>query len=239
MSGKFRDVLRVMTSTTVLASSILATGLCVSSALAIRLIQSSSRSSTALKRPRPRKAPRPAWRSSRSTRTTRTLLRDQLHTARRNRDLAHFHGPAMKGDVAGRVWRPLSCTTSPSARRRGRRRSAARSRGALSSVTSSSRRYLKNGLCYINVHTTGTPPASTTGEDPRPGAAAEDQVQERARDRDVDHHADDLHDHDHDGFAERRVRGLSPRRNRRRASTRGRRRQREPDQRPVVVGRPG
>jgi hypothetical protein len=125
--------------------------------------------------------------------------------------LAHFHGPAMKGDVAGPgvaspVLHNITNGTPP-----GPSPVGSPKQGCVVVSDKQQQKDLKNGLWYINVHATG-PSGKPRRRDPRPGAAAEDQVQERARDRDhVDHHTDDFHDHDDNGrLAERRVRRLNP-----------------------------
>ena len=123
--------------------------------------------------------------------------------------LAHFHGPAMKGDVAGPgvaspVLHNITLGTPP-----GPSPVGSPKQGCVVVSDKQQQKDLKNGLWYINVHTTGPPPASTTGEirgQVLPLKIKYKNVPAIATSTTT---PNDLHDHDHDGFAERRVRRLS------------------------------
>jgi CHRD domain len=165
MSGRFRDVLRVMTSTTVLASSILATGLCVSPAAAdtfdpVFIAQLNGAQETP-----PTQSPSTGVAFLTFNKDNSNLCYAISYTPLAGTEiLAHFHGPAMKGDVAGPgvaspVLHNITNGTPP-----GPSPVGSPKQGCVVVSDKQQQKDLKNGLWYINVHTTGPPPASTSGE---------------------------------------------------------------------------
>jgi len=165
MSGRFRDVLRVMTSTTVLASSILATGLCVSPAAAdtfdpVFIAQLHGAQETP-----PTQSPSTGVAFLTFNKDNSNLCYAISYTPLAGTEiLAHFHGPAMKGDVAGPgvpspILHNITNGTPP-----GPSPVGSPKQGCVVVSDKQQQKDLKNGLWYINVHTTGPPPASTSGE---------------------------------------------------------------------------
>src|SRR5262249_10931797 len=165
MSGKLRDVLRVMTSTTVLASSILATGLCVSPAAGdtfdtVFIAQPNGAEET------------PPTQSESTGVAFLTFDKDNSNLCYAisytplagTEILAHFHGPAMKGDVAGPgvaspVLHNITNGTPP-----GPSPVGSPKQGCVGGSDKQQQKDLKNRLWYINIHTTRPPPPSTSGE---------------------------------------------------------------------------
>jgi CHRD domain len=165
MSGKFHAVLGVMTSTTVLASSILATGLCVSPAAGdtfdtVFIAQLNGAQETP-----PTQSPSTGVAFLTFDKDNSNLCYAISYTPLAGTEiLAHFHGPAMKGDVAGPgvaspVLHNITNGTPP-----GPSPVGSPKQGCVVVSDKQQQKDLKNGLWYINVHTTGPPPASATGE---------------------------------------------------------------------------
>src|SRR5262245_63728075 len=78
--------------------------------------------------------------------------------------LAHFHGPAMKGDVAGPgVASPVLINITNGVPP-GPSPVGSPKQGCVVVSDKQQQKDLKNGLWYINIHTTGPPPANPTGE---------------------------------------------------------------------------
>jgi hypothetical protein len=165
MSGKFRHVLRVMTSTTVLASSILATGLWVSPAAGdtfdpVFIAQLNGAQETP-----PTQSPSTGVAFLTFDKDNSNLCYAISYTPLAGTEiLAHFHGPAMKGDVAGPgvaspVLHNITLGTPP-----GPSPVGSPKQGCVVVSDKQQQKDLKNGLWYINIHTTGPPPASTSGE---------------------------------------------------------------------------
>ena len=164
MSGRFRDVLRV-TSTTVLAFSILAAGLCVSPAAAdtfdpVFIAQLNGAQETP-----PTQSPSTGVAFLTFNKDNSNLCYAISYTPLAGTEiLAHFHGPAMKGDVAGPgvaspVLHNITNGTPP-----GPSPVGSPKQGCVVVSDKQQQKDLKNGLWYINVHTTGPPPASASGE---------------------------------------------------------------------------
>src|SRR5262249_8731613 len=124
--------------------------------------------------------------------------------------LAHFHGPAMKGDVAGPGVGPPG---PPNNTHRAPPRPPPPRRppkGGRAPRRTQHDRELKGRLS--DTHHPHPPHRAASGDrrrrDPRPGTADQGQVQERASHRDHIDDPDDHHHDDDDGLAERRVPGL-------------------------------
>ena len=165
MSGKFRDVLRVMTSTTVLASSILATGLWVSPAAGdtfdtVFIAQLNGAQETP-----PTQSPSTGVAFLTFDKDNSNLCYAISYTPLAGTEiLAHFHGPAMKGDVAGPgVASPVLINITNGVPP-GPSPVGSPKQGCVVVSDKQQQKDLKNGLWYINVHTTGPPPASASGE---------------------------------------------------------------------------
>ena len=165
MSGKFRAVLRVITSTTVLASSILATGLWVSPAAGdtfdpVFIAQLNGAQETP-----PTQSPSTGVAFLTFDKDNSNLCYAISYTPLAGTEiLAHFHGPAMKGDVAGPgvaspVLHNITNGTPP-----GPSPVGSPKQGCVVVSDKQQQKDLKNGLWYINIHTTGPPPASASGE---------------------------------------------------------------------------
>lgn len=74
--------------------------------------------------------------------------------------VAHFHGPAVKGEVAGPgVSSTVRVDISPAPSPFGSPK-----QGCVVVSDKQQQKDLKAGLWYINIHTSGPPPASTSGE---------------------------------------------------------------------------
>ena len=165
MSGKFRAVLRVMTSTTVLASSILATGLWVSPAAGDTFDMVFIAQLNGAQETPPTQSPSTGVAFLTFDKDNSNLCYAISYTPLAGTEiLAHFHGPAMKGDVAGPgvaspVLHNITNGVPP-----GPSPVGSPKQGCVVVSDKQQQKDLKNGLWYINVHTMGPPPASTSGE---------------------------------------------------------------------------
>jgi len=164
MSGRFRDVLGV-TSTTVLTFSMLAAGLCASPAAAdtfdpVFIAQLNGAQETP-----PTLSPSTGVAFLTFNKDTSTLCYAISYTPLAGTEfLAHFHGPAMKGDVAGPgVASPVLINITNGVPP-GPSPVGSPKQGCVVVSDKQQQKDLKNGLWYINVHTMGPPPASTSGE---------------------------------------------------------------------------
>jgi CHRD domain len=163
MSARFRQL--VMTSTTVVASSILAAALWVSPAAAdtfdpVFIAQLNGAQETP-----PEASPSTGVAFLTFNQNNSNLCYAISYTPLSGTEfLAHFHGPANKGDVAGPgvaspVLHNITGGSPPGPSPVGSPKN-----GCVVVSDKQEQKDLKSGLWYINVHTMGPPPANVNGE---------------------------------------------------------------------------
>jgi hypothetical protein len=161
MSARFRQPLRAMTSATVLATSILAAALWVSPVAADTFDGVFIAQLNGAQEVPPVASPSTGVAFLTFNKDNSNLCYAISYTPLAGTEiLAHFHGPLNKGDVAGPgVSSPVLHDISPAPSPFGSPK-----QGCVVVTDKQEVKDLKAGLWYINIHTTGPPPANAGGE---------------------------------------------------------------------------